>query len=374
MPMRLTRKGPAPLHVLLLTDNLKVGGVQKVVVNFSEMLTAASITTSVSASSEGPLWEMLPDTVQSLPAPSKNGLLSMFRYIFWLRRTVANNGITIVHAHQRGVALAAKAATLGTRVAVVEHVHSVFSGLRVLSFHGDLLIACGSSVARVLTETYRKRQDKVHTILNSVPDLAPEGASHVPSENGTLPRLIGVGRLTSVKDPLKFVRLVSRLNSGPELSVTAAWLGDGELRSEAEALAKELNCRGLSFLGAQTDVASHIREADLLVLTSKREGLPLAVLEAMSLGRGVIVPDVGSCSDAVIHGQNGILYDPDVELEDLVELVKHALAPPTLSSWGKKSRELYNANFHPNTSLPKLLQVYSKALGVKRPPIWSPQL
>lgn len=354
------------VHVLHVTDNLKVGGVQKVVTNLAHMLISASIETSIAASPEGPLWDTVSPHVRKYFAPPRIGVRAKIRYLHWLRRTIRESGCTVVHAHQRGVALNAKIATLFTKIPVVEHVHSIFHDKRFLSFRGDLLIACGSSVARVLMDTYKKKNSRVLTILNSVPDLAPYGTNNVPSSQGALPKIIGIGRLTEVKDPLKFVRLVSQLNSGTVPVVEAVWLGDGELRQEAEELARTLGCTGLTFLGNQADVTSHILDSDLLVMTSQREGLPLAVLETMSLGRGVIVPDVGSCGDAVIPGQNGLLYDPEGDLMTLVEVVRSAISPSNLDTWGANSRRMYLDKFHPDSTLPTLLAAYDKVTQQKR--------
>jgi glycosyltransferase involved in cell wall biosynthesis len=358
----------ATVHVLHLTDNLKVGGVQKVIVNLNQMLSPTAVRTSVAASPEGELWNLLPPAVAKYYAPPRTGILNKFRYIKWLRQSILRSGCDLVHAHQRGVALSAKVAVIGTKVPVVEHVHSIFDSHKLLSFRGDLLVACGSAITDVLTGTYKKHPSKVRTILNSVPDLAPNGISPIPSINGALPKIICIGRLTSVKDPLRFVRLVAELNSGSHPVVDAVWLGDGELRDDAIDLANRLGCKGLSFVGKQTDVASYIRNSDLLVMTSQREGLPLAILEAMSLGRGVIAPNIGSCSDAILQGKNGVLYDPAIDIDSLASLVRQSLDPKNLESWASCSRQIYLKSFHPSASVPLLIGAYMKAVSMKVPP------
>ena len=361
----ISAKDASQIHVLQLTDNLKVGGVQKVIVNLTQILLAASVKTSVAASSEGDMWHLLPSSVSRYYAPARSGILHQFRYMRWLRETIRRSECDLVHAHQRGVALSAKIATLGLQIPVVEHVHSVFESHKILSFRGDLLLACGTSIADVLTGIYKKRPSKVHTILNSVPDLARDGVTPIPSADGAPPRIICVGRLTSVKDPLRFVRLVTALNSDGGPIVDAIWLGDGELRDEAQELALDLGCKGLTFVGNQVDVSSYIRDSDLLVMTSQREGLPLVILEAMSLGRGVIAPNIGSCSDAVVQGKNGILYDPEIDAETLARLVRESLDPRILEVWSLSSRDIFLKKFHPNASTPLLIGAYSKAVSMK---------
>jgi glycosyltransferase involved in cell wall biosynthesis len=85
-------------------------------------------------------------------------------------------------------------------------------------------------------------------------------------------------------------------------------------------------------------VADKMLSADLLVLTSRWEGLPLVALEALALGRGIVAPDVGSCRDVVSPGENGLLYPPDATAEEIAALIRAALDPDTLRRWGRASR------------------------------------
>ena len=62
------------------------------------------------------------------------------------------------------------------------------------------------------------------------------------------------------------------------------------------------------------DVRSHLRQADLFVLSSDKEGLPLALLEAMACGLPAVVTEVGRTGEVVVHHETGVLVkrgDPD---------------------------------------------------------------
>jgi len=60
-------------------------------------------------------------------------------------------------------------------------------------------------------------------------------------------------------------------------------------------------------VGHVSEVRSYLRTADLFVLSSKKEGLPLALLEAVAFGAPAVVTDVGGNGEDIIHGQNGLL-------------------------------------------------------------------
>ncbi|QKV81620.1 glycosyltransferase [Amycolatopsis sp. Hca4] len=87
------------------------------------------------------------------------------------------------------------------------------------------------------------------------------------------------------------------------------WLaGDGSLRPELERRAQALG-RRVEFLGTRTDVPDLLAAADVTVLTSDWEGLPLAVLESMAAGRPVVATDVGGIG-GVLSGGGGIVVPP----------------------------------------------------------------
>ena len=85
-------------------------------------------------------------------------------------------------------------------------------------------------------------------------------------------------------------------------------VGEGERRRALEELVRRLGLeRSVKFLGFRTDVPRVVASADLAVLTSKREGLPRVVLEAMAAGKPVVATDVRGSRDLVKDGETGFL-------------------------------------------------------------------
>ncbi|ARS91811.1 glycosyl transferase family 1 [Natrarchaeobaculum aegyptiacum] len=126
---------------------------------------------------------------------------------------------------------------------------------------------------------------------------------------------VWVGRLSPEKDPLRFVAALEVLADGREGEFRALIVGDGPLRpAVVEALeTAELTDR-VDMAGWVDDPVICYRRADCFVLTSERDALPLALLEAMATGLAPVVPPVGSVPDVVTDGENGLLVaDRDVE-------------------------------------------------------------
>src|SRR6185503_7181239 len=112
------------------------------------------------------------------------------------------------------------------------------------------------------------------------------------------------------KDPLTFAR--AAVLSGRALPRARFWIaGDGPLRREtlAVAAAGGLGDR-FQVLGWRRDVAALLAAADVMVLTSRFEGLPLAVLRAMAAGLPVVATAVNGTPEAVRHGETGFLVAP----------------------------------------------------------------
>jgi glycosyltransferase involved in cell wall biosynthesis len=144
----------------------------------------------------------------------------------------------------------------------------------------------------------------------------------VPRRGGNAPRIASVGRLAFPKD---FSTLVGALAS-LETDWQATLVGEGPLRGE---IVDELERRGLEqrveLLGSRDDVHDLLASADVFVLSSRSEGFPVSILEAMSAGLPVVASDVGGVSEAVVHGETGLLVpanDPGALAEALERLLR----------------------------------------------------
>src|SRR5262249_31689846 len=87
------------------------------------------------------------------------------------------------------------------------------------------------------------------------------------------------------------------------------------------------------FLGHVPDLAPVFQECDLLILTSRNEGVPLVILEAFASGRPVVASRVGAVGEAVIDGRTGILVDAGAtELDEFAGAINKLLNDPILSA------------------------------------------
>jgi glycosyltransferase involved in cell wall biosynthesis len=122
-------------------------------------------------------------------------------------------------------------------------------------------------------------------------------------------QIIGVGSMLEVKRIDRFIKVLSTLEWN-KIPYSAFWLGEGPIRSAIEAEILEKGVR-LKLLGHCTKerVISQLRNADLLLLTSEYETMPLAALEAMSLGIPCVLSKYFGVRELIRGESNGFIIN-----------------------------------------------------------------
>lgn len=123
--------------------------------------------------------------------------------------------------------------------------------------------------------------------------------------------ILTVARLRSEKTVDVAVEAMARLPAGHK--AVELWIaGDGPERARLQALVSERQLADrVSFLGHREDVPELLRQADAFVLSSRTEGSPNALLEAMAAGLPCVATNVGGVPELIEHGRTGLLVPPD---------------------------------------------------------------
>ncbi len=155
-------------------------------------------------------------------------------------------------------------------------------------------------------------RDRLHLVHNGVKPFVSSTGALVPGSAAR--HNVGmIGHLLDYKGWDDFLRVAKSLtDEGHDV----AWhvVGEGPERTPLEEMARDLGIADrVVFHGLLHDVTAVLGALDLFLFTSHREGLSVAVLEAMSAGLPIVATDVGGIADQVIHGENGfIVQDGDV--------------------------------------------------------------
>jgi glycosyltransferase involved in cell wall biosynthesis len=149
----------------------------------------------------------------------------------------------------------------------------------------------------------------------------------VPEARAGPYRVVTVGRLQAPKDVVTLVRALAGLPRG---AYEAVIVGEGPDRPGVESEIRRLGLESLVELaGARNDVAELLAKADLFVLSSRSEGLPLSILEAMAAGLPVVATNVGGVPELVVEGETGFLVPPG-DPKSLADAIARLLDDPAL--------------------------------------------
>jgi glycosyltransferase involved in cell wall biosynthesis len=203
-------------------------------------------------------------------------------------------------------------------------------------------------------------REKMVTVLNGVRDFGRKKATD--TEGVTRPvELVMSARFQSQKDHETLIKALIPLKTE---SFYLQLLGDGtETLERIQTLVKESGLtEKVSFVGFTTDVVGYLQRADICVLISHSEGLPLSILEAMCIGLPILGSNVGGISKQVKDGYNGYLVERNA-VEDLTEKIKLLMNNPTLRrEMGNNSRAFYEKEFKLDKMVDKTLAVYESIL------------
>lgn len=203
---------------------------------------------------------------------------------------------------------------------------------------------------------------KLVTVYNGVDtaQFRPRGAALARSLEGRVPRIGAVGRLVDEKDYPMLLRALALLKQRG-LRFEAAIVGDGPLSAALQAQARALGVDSVvRFYGRRDDVPDLLRSLDVYVLTSKSEGMPIAVLEAMATGLPIVATAVDAVPEVITHEVNGLLVpkgDERATADAIVRLLEDAVLRERL---GKAALGDVRTLF----SIQNATQLYAEYLGI----------
>ena len=198
-------------------------------------------------------------------------------------------------------------------------------GKRLQGYLADFTICVSRAIRRRLVDEYAYPSDRTVTIHNGadVRNFPSGHTSPCTEENREASdclRLLCIARLSKIKRIdllLDALAILSRSHSSWRCTV----LGGGPLEQELRAQASRLGLtQSVTFAGHVNDTRPYLMDADLCVLSSEQEGLPLSLAEAMAAGVPCVASDVGGTGEIVIHGQTGLLFKSG-SVEELVHAI-----------------------------------------------------
>jgi glycosyltransferase involved in cell wall biosynthesis len=220
----------------------------------------------------------------------------------------------------------------------------------------DWIVAvCEAARKNLLTLPFAPKE-RIVRVYNGVQRIScAQGAER--SDNSAF-AFVHIGRLAPAKDQATLLRafaIAVHAHNGLSLVI----VGDGELRGELERLSTELEMNGsVSFVGEQHDVSPFLQNADGFVMSSVSEGVPVSLLEAMSVGLPVVVTNIGGMPEVISHGGAGVMVPPK-DPEALASAMLRLAHNPELSeTLGRASLCEYEERFRPEIMAEEYNRLY----------------
>ena len=184
------------------------------------------------------------------------------------------------------------------------------------------------------------------------------------------PRLVMVGRLQAPKDPLTLVRALATLHG---VDFEALLVGDGPERAAVEEEVRRFGIEStVRLLGERSDVPELLGTAEIFVLSTRSEGLPLSILEAMAAGLPVVASNVGGVPELVIDGETGLLV-PAGDPRSLAAAIERLLEDQSLARrLGEAGRSRVAEHFDLGAVRQAHFDLYSDLLAARGLPRPSP--
>jgi glycosyltransferase involved in cell wall biosynthesis len=285
----------------------------------------------------------------------------------------------IVHTHlAKAGTIGRIAARLAGVLAVVHTYHGTvfrgyFGGMKsravvgveqTLSHITTRIVAITPSQRRELIELGIGDERKVVEIplgFDLAPFLDPPD-QNVARDRLGLPRDVPivaiVARLVPVKDVSLFLRAMAKVPA-PALAVV---VGDGELRASLEEESAALGLGGrCRFVGWQSDMSSFYAAADVVALTSRNEGSPVSIIEAMAAGRAVVCTAVGGVPDVVRPG-TGVLVPSGDEAAFAAAITALIGDPALRAELGAAARRTVHPAYDASRLISDMTRLYESVL------------
>lgn len=266
--------------------------------------------------------------------------------IFELRRIIKKNNYEIIHCHTPMGSVVTRLAAKNIKkvsspfVVYTAHGFHFFKGAskvnwliyynieKVLSKYTDLILTINN-------EDYKLAKEKFYCNIEYVPGVGIDLSKFIPKTESLYVsnrKKIGisnssfvityVAELSNRKNQEVLISAMSRLCEKYD-NLKLYLIGDGPNVEEYKNLVKQLNLEDdVIFSGYQSDVTKYLYASDMLVSSSKQEGLPVNILEGMSIGLPIVVSNCRGNIDLIKNGYNGLIVENDsMSFEQAIEKI-----------------------------------------------------
>lgn len=357
------------INVVHLVEDLKVGGLEMVVSTIACNFNSDIFDVRVwCLAREGKIFDELKKRGCNIENLGMKSHRNPFFYLKFYKK-LKESKIDIIHMHGYSAATVGRIAAVMAKVKVkVTHVHTTWAHYakkrifieKILSVFTDAIICCSNAVIKSLGDDVKISRKKLKLIYNGI-DI--ERFESNESKNGNKD-FFSIGCVASLSPHKGHKYLIEAAKDviGKKTQVKFIIVGDGKLRKDLEDYTKELGIDNyFEFKGIIGDVAEVIKKLDLFILPScKREGLGIALIEAMAAGVPVIGTNIGGIPEVIKDRENGFLVEPGSS-KALADVINYALEnQDKVRAVGKNGYQSVKGKFSQKTMIDNIENLYQE--------------
>lgn len=282
----------------------------------------------------------------------------------------------IVHTHHLHnlVYAAIPAKLVGAKTIHTEHEYFSLSAkkhrfyLKLLSLLCSHVTGVGHEITEFLRTEVKLPPNKLTTVTNGI-DIASFGKDRKKAREryniSPTDKVIGiVARLGKEKDHATLLQSFSNLHK-TDPNILLLIVGDGEERDNLQMICHELEiAERVKFVGASSDIPNLLAAMDVFVLSSRAEGLPLAMLEAMAASLPVVVTRVGAIPEVIGNDNAGLLTIPG-NASDIANKLRQVISNPDLAKKiATRGNRLVKEQYGLNVMVDRYVGLYNHCLGI----------
>jgi len=294
---------------------------------------------------------------------------------FAIAGIVRGEGIDIIHAHSRVSQVACAIASRMTGVPYVTTCHGYFKkrSRGIFDTWGARVIAISDAVRTHLEEDLGVDRSRIALVYSGVDtkrfvkEYSVGEALSIKKELGfkDTPIVGTIGRLSSVKGQEYLIRALKKVIS-KKPDVQGLVVGSGEEEVTLKNLARSLGIEGaVRFVPSCPDTHRFLSIMDVFVFPSVKEGLGIALLEALASGRACVASRIGGIADIIKDGYNGILVDVG-DSASIADAVVRLLDDELLrKNMGERGRSIVMERFTLDLMAENIIQLYKEVISLK---------
>ena len=362
------------LNILIITSRADFGGGPKHILSLLNQLNE-KINFFIACPKDYPYFNLFSSIVEDknmFQIPHRK--FSLFKF-FSLIKFLKSKQINIIHSHGKGAGIYSRLLSIFTGITTIHTFHGLHIGEynlikrnlyllieKFLSLLTKAFITVSDSERNKILLNKITRKDKLYKIENGVEIIHDKTVSF--NSNQSKLNIITISRFDFAKNSLLLIPIIKELKKlKSNFNFTISILGDGNGKNDFN---KQIISDGLSdkikLLGSQINITDYLINSFCYISTSKWEGMPLGVIEAMAVGLPIVATNVTGNKDVVKNNVNGFLYEIDNPKEAVEYINKIAQDKELWLRLSNESKILTKRNYSSERMANETFDLYNKII------------